>query len=160
TDAEVLAARPEVIVLAWTATGDRADPAKVIERPGWTNAPAVRDARIHVVRDEWLNTPSLILRQGAEALLEILHPEVSVPLTLETQLESALGPAEGEQAIEKVVAFLKEKMTHYNWVGVYVMDPGGKELVLGPYLGKPSPHVRIPLDSGICGAAAREGQTV
>ncbi len=157
---EVPAAQPEVIVLAWAATGDRADPAKVIERPGWATVPAVRDARIHVIHDEWLNTPSLILRRGAEALLEILHPEVGMALSLESRLEAALGNAQGRQAIEKVVGFLKDKLPHYNWVGVYLMDPNGKELLLGPYLGKPSPHLRIPLDQGICGAAARQGHTV
>jgi GAF domain-containing protein len=32
--------------------------------------------------------------------------------------------------------------------------------VLGPFLGKPSPHTRIPLNQGICGAAAMHKQTV
>ena len=36
----------------------------------------------------------------------------------------------------------------------------GEELILGPYVGKPSPHIRIKFDSGICGAAVKEGQTV
>src|SRR5690606_12338235 len=46
----------------------------------------------------------------------------------------------------------------YLWVGIYLLD--GNELVLGPYLGKPSPHTRIPLGRGICGAAATEKQTI
>ena len=36
SDEEVIAAQPEIIVLAWAATGDRADPAKILERLGWT----------------------------------------------------------------------------------------------------------------------------
>jgi GAF domain-containing protein len=36
----------------------------------------------------------------------------------------------------------------------------GDELVLGPYRGKPSPHTRIPLGRGICGAAATEKATI
>jgi len=32
--------------------------------------------------------------------------------------------------------------------------------VLGPFLGKPSPHTRIPLNRGICGAAASQKQTI
>jgi len=36
----------------------------------------------------------------------------------------------------------------------------GDELVLGPFRGKPSPHTRIPLGSGICGAAATQKETV
>lgn len=157
-ESEVLAARPEIIVLGWAATGDRAQPAKVLERDGWTAVPAVRDMRIHVVPDQWLNTPSLILRRGAEALLSIIHPEVSLPIALEAELEQALGEATGRAAMEKVVTFLKDHVAHYNWVGVYVLE--GNELVLGPFLGAPSPHVRIPLDKGVCGAAVRERQTV
>lgn len=158
TDDEVLAAQPDIIVVAWTATGERSEPAKVLERPGWAVLPAVRDMRIHVVRDQWLNTPSLILRRGAEALLQVIHPEVSLPIMLERELEQALGDATGRAAMERVVAVLKERVAHYDWVGVYVLE--GNELVLGPFLGKPSPHVRIPLDKGVCGAAVREQQTV
>jgi L-methionine (R)-S-oxide reductase len=36
----------------------------------------------------------------------------------------------------------------------------GDELVLGPFLGKPSPHTRIPIGRGICGAAVRERDTI
>ena len=43
-----------------------------------------------------------------------------------------------------------------NWVGFYFFD--GSELVVGPFQGLPA-CVRIPLDKGVCGAAARSGQT-
>jgi GAF domain-containing protein len=43
-------------------------------------------------------------------------------------------------------------------VGVYLLQ--GQELVLGPYVGKPTPHTRIPLNKGICGAAASSGETI
>ncbi len=43
-----------------------------------------------------------------------------------------------------------------NWVGFYFFD--GSELVVGPFQGQPA-CVRIPLDRGICGKAARSGQT-
>src|SRR3954452_10496928 len=62
------------------------------------------------------------------------------------------------RAMERVVEALKREMPHYTWVGIYVLD--GDELVLGPFLGKPSPHTRIPIGRGICGAAARERQTI
>jgi GAF domain-containing protein len=39
-----------------------------------------------------------------------------------------------------------------NWVGFYFFD--GNELVVGPFQGLPA-CVRIPLDKGVCGAAAR-----
>ncbi|MGY6272986.1 GAF domain-containing protein [Achromobacter denitrificans] len=43
-----------------------------------------------------------------------------------------------------------------NWAGFYFFD--GTELVLGPFQGKPA-CVRIPLDRGVCGAAASQRQT-
>ena len=61
-------------------------------------------------------------------------------------------------AMTTVVATLKEAMPHYTWVGIYLLE--GQDLVLGPYLGKPSPHTRIPLGRGICGAAATERTTI
>src|SRR3990172_2144587 len=60
--------------------------------------------------------------------------------------------------LKEVCALLQRERKHYNWVGVYFLE--GKELVLGPFVGAPSPHVRIPVDKGICGAAVREGRTV
>jgi L-methionine (R)-S-oxide reductase len=62
------------------------------------------------------------------------------------------------RAMEASVAALKDTMPNYSWVGVYLLD--GNELVLGPYAGKPSPHTRIPLGRGICGAAAAEKATI
>jgi len=64
----------------------------------------------------------------------------------------------GHQAMEEAVSALKEELPHYSWVGIYLMD--GDELVLGPFLGKPSPHTRIPLSRGVCGAAASEKATI
>ncbi|MFT4179404.1 MAG: GAF domain-containing protein [Thermomonas sp.] len=43
-----------------------------------------------------------------------------------------------------------------NWVGFYFFN--GNELVVGPFQGLPA-CVRIPLDKGVCGAAARTRQT-
>ena len=60
--------------------------------------------------------------------------------------------------LRELCALLQRERPHYNWVGLYFLD--GNELVLGPYVGAPSPHTRIALDQGICGAAVRERQTV
>ena len=58
----------------------------------------------------------------------------------------------------EVVSLLRRERPHYHWVGIYLLQ--GKELVLGPYVGKPTVHTRIPLHQGICGAAASSGQTL
>jgi L-methionine (R)-S-oxide reductase len=56
---------------------------------------------------------------------------------------------------------LHDEMTRYNWVGFYFMEaPKFEALVLGPYAGSFMPTLRIPLDRGLCGAAATSGKTV
>ena len=62
----------------------------------------------------------------------------------------------------KMVALLHEQMLKYNWVGFYMLDEAAKPpvLVLGPFQGAMTPHTRIPLHQGICGAAASTGKTV
>jgi len=66
--------------------------------------------------------------------------------------------ATGDEAMTHAVNILKEKMPDYSWVGIYLLE--GEHLQLGPFLGKPSPHTRIPLNQGICGAAATHKQTI
>ena len=66
--------------------------------------------------------------------------------------------ADARRAMEVTVATLKRSLPDYSWVGVYLLV--SNELVLGPYVGKPSPHSRIPLGRGICGAAAAEKTTI
>jgi len=61
--------------------------------------------------------------------------------------------------LKETVRFLKENFPYYTWVGIYLLEKED-ELVLGPYLGKPSPHTRIKIDKGICGAAVREKETI
>ena len=49
-------------------------------------------------------------------------------------------------------ALVYHALPQLNWVGFYFFD--GTELVVGPFQGLPA-CVRIPLDKGVCGAAAR-----
>ena len=66
---EITKAAPEVIILAWTATGERADPRRTLENPRWRDVPAIKNRRVVVIRDELLNTPGPPLIDGARALL-------------------------------------------------------------------------------------------
>ena len=72
SDAQVRTARPDIIVLAWAATGESADGTKPYEVEAWKEIPAVRDKRIYVIRDDWLNTPGPPLVDGAGALRKII----------------------------------------------------------------------------------------
>jgi L-methionine (R)-S-oxide reductase len=67
-----------------------------------------------------------------------------------------------QELMRAMVKLLHERMLKYNWVGFYMLEPGAKPpmLVLGAFEGAMTPHTRIPLNQGICGAAASSGQTV
>lgn len=66
-----------------------------------------------------------------------------------------------KSVMEHIAQRLHEKMTRYNWVGFYLVDTADPGiLVVGPYAGSFTPNARIPLGSGLCGAAATSGQTV
>lgn len=76
----------------------------------------------------------------------------------------ALGAsaASAQELMEGITKLLHQKMLRYNWVGFYMLEKEGATdmLVLGPFRGTMTPHTRIPLNQGICGAAASTGQTV
>ena len=67
-----------------------------------------------------------------------------------------------QELMQSMVKLLHERMLKYNWVGFYMLEPGAQPpmLVLGAFEGAMTPHTRIPLNQGICGAAASSGQTV
>jgi iron complex transport system substrate-binding protein len=73
SDEQVADARPEMIVLAWAATGDRAKPQKAYDVARWKELPAIRNKRVYVARDELLNTPGPPLLSGARELLRIFQ---------------------------------------------------------------------------------------
>jgi L-methionine (R)-S-oxide reductase len=78
---------------------------------------------------------------------------------IERDIERELGAvSDAIQAMTRVVGILKERIPDYTWVGIYRC--AGDELLLGPFVGKPSPHTRIPLGRGICGAAAMQKTTI
>jgi len=63
-----------------------------------------------------------------------------------------------DETLRMVVKLLKESFPKYSWVGIYLVE--GAELVLHNYMGKPSPHTRIPIGQGICGAAVHEKKSI
>jgi L-methionine (R)-S-oxide reductase len=72
-----------------------------------------------------------------------------------TAIAEAAGP---EAAAQRAVDLLHDRFPHYDWVGIYWVD--GTDLVLGPWTGpEATDHTRIPIGTGICGAAAASGQT-
>lgn len=79
------------------------------------------------------------------------------------QLARAAKSADG--LMTSLVKLLHERMLKYNWVGFYMIEKSlastqAPMLVLGAFEGAMTPHTRIPLNQGICGAAASSGKTV
>jgi GAF domain-containing protein len=83
---------------------------------------------------------------------------MSTPSLSEQITHGIASAPNAHDAMTMAVRLLKEGLPHFTWAGIYLIE--GNELVLGPYLGKPSPHTRIPLGRGICGAAATEKATI
>src|SRR5262249_54069998 len=60
-----------------------------------------------------------------------------------------------------IIEIIPQRLPYYNWTGFYMLDPGDSEmLILGPFRGAPTEHVRIPVSQGICGAAVAQNDTV
>src|SRR5438270_11921651 len=85
--------------------------------------------------------------------IEEIHNEVSA---------LAQNRPTARELMQAMAKLLHERMLKYNWVGFYMLEPGAQPpmLVLGAFEGAMTPHTRIPLNQGICGAAASSGQTV
>ena len=73
-------------------------------------------------------------------------------------MNELLPEIEAAQDLQAVVDLLHDRVAHYSWVGVYLVE--GDDLVLGPWNGpEATEHVRIPVGQGVCGAAAASGKT-
>jgi GAF domain-containing protein len=83
-------------------------------------------------------------------------------LSLLSRFRELASTAPSLDALEKaIVAAIAAEFPHYNWTGFYMLDPGDPQtLLLGAFIGEPTPHIRIPVSEGICGAAVASGETV
>jgi GAF domain-containing protein len=82
--------------------------------------------------------------------------------TLYAELAAALdallaGEPDPVANAANAAAALYHALPRLNWAGFYFLR--GRELVLGPFQGRPA-CVRIPLGRGVCGTAAAEHRTV
>lgn len=82
-------------------------------------------------------------------------PEQYAQLTAQAQALLA-GEHDRIANAANLSALVFHALPDLNWVGFYFFD--GTELVVGPFQGQPA-CVRIPLDKGVCGAAARSRST-
>ncbi len=74
---------------------------------------------------------------------------------------AVLAPWPWERRLQAACDILRDNVPHYDWVGFYLADPEAAEmLMLGPFAGAPTEHVRIPFGRGVCGRAAATRATV
>ena len=74
---------------------------------------------------------------------------------------SAAAAQSLDQLQKETVQAIAGGLPYYNWVGFNMLDPLDPEmLVLGPFVGDPTPHIRIPIHEGICGAAVAQRETI
>jgi len=83
-------------------------------------------------------------------------------LELIDDFERAARPGSRPQEVMQHISdHLHNELVRYNWVGFYLADPADPNyLLLGPHSGVFTPHVKISLNQGLCGAAASLGKTV
>ena len=74
--------------------------------------------------------------------------------------EIAAGGDDRDEKLMAICRTLHDEVDHYHWVGFYLVGEDRKELLLGPYLGDPTQHVRIPFGQGVCGLAAEKQRTL
>lgn len=73
---------------------------------------------------------------------------------------AALVKINPEDLLYRICELLKQEVYHYDWVGFYILDQEKNELVLSPFVGKPTQHTHIAVGKGICGQVAASGQTM
>jgi GAF domain-containing protein len=79
-----------------------------------------------------------------------------------TSIEVFAATAASAEALERfVVESIAARLPYYNWVGFYMLATDNNQMLdLGPFVGAPTIHTRIPVSEGICGAAVAQGQTI
>lgn len=66
-----------------------------------------------------------------------------------------------DEILRAVCELMARELGGYDWVGFYLVDPDSpRELILGPYVGDATDHVRIPFGRGICGQVAESEETL
>jgi GAF domain-containing protein len=86
---------------------------------------------------------------------------MAVTSDLLRDLEEEAQSLSPEALMQRICERLAQ-IPRFDWVGFYMLaqEACKKVLYLGPYIGGPTPHIRIPLHEGICGAAVSQGQTI
>lgn len=86
-----------------------------------------------------------------------MKPEYQILLNLAGKLINSEG--QRDDILGAICFLLKDELKHYDWVGVYYANNKTKKLILGPFAGDPTEHVKIDYGKGICGQVAESLDT-
>lgn len=67
---------PEIIIANWCGCGTRIKLESIISREGWRELPAVKNRKVFVIDDNFLNSPDQRLLVGMEEIAKLVHPEL------------------------------------------------------------------------------------
>lgn len=78
--------------------------------------------------------------------------------TIQKVAEAVKGKTSEQEILEAAVKIIDSYSDGWHWTGFYMLKEG--HLEVGPYVGPPTPHTKIELNSGICGAAASQKESI
>jgi L-methionine (R)-S-oxide reductase len=70
------------------------------------------------------------------------------------------APDPRDEKLLAVCNMLAREVEYFDWVGFYIANRAKRELILGPFVGARTEHVRIPFGRGICGQVAEQLTTI
>lgn len=88
--------------------------------------------------------------------MENTAPSASQLASAFPAIDEMLTQKSGKDAVAAALALLAKTRADLYWVGVYLLSRN--ELVVGPYVGPETDHVRIPVGRGVCGTAVAENK--
>ena len=125
-----------------------------------------RDKRPEPLKQHGLETLTNIATESPLMFDFRPDPAASTPALHQQLCDAAAAltadEPDGVANMANVAALLWEFLPDLNWSGFYrvgsTKEADGRELVLGPFVGKPA-CIRIPFGQGVCGVAALSAQT-
>ena len=74
------------------------------------------------------------------------------------KMKEIISESKPSEILNNCVEFLYKNFEKYSWLGIYIVKENN--LILGPWMGKQATeHTKIPIGKGICGSAAKSGNT-
>ncbi len=94
-------------------------------------------------------------------LFDKIKEEIEKKKKNKTKINEKMPEKLKTDLMQEICEICTKHIPYYNWFGFYLVDNKEKDsLVLGPYVGEPTEHVKIAFGQGICGQAAEKKDTI